>query len=72
MSCFTKIITCYSSLFPGGKKSKSVQMFCEIGIFKTFAKFTRKHLRWCLFLNKFAGLQSATLFKKNSSTGAFL
>ena len=71
MSCLTKIITCYPSLFHSGKKSKSAQMFSEVGILKTFAKFTRKHLRWSLFLNKFAGLkfaalQPATLFKKKT------
>ena len=66
MSCLTKIITCYPSLFHSGKKSKSAQMFSEVGILKTFAKFTRKHLRWSLFLNKFAALQPATLFKKKT------
>ena len=29
--------------------SKSVQSFYKIGIFKIFAKFTRKHLCWSLF-----------------------
>ena len=76
MSCLTKIITCYPSLFHSGKKSKSAQMFSEVGILKTFAKFTRKHLRWSLFLNKFAGLkfaalQPATLFKKKLKRRCF-
>ena len=31
---------------------------------KNFAKFTGKHLHQGLFFNKFAGLRSATLFKK--------
>ena len=76
MSCLTKIITCYPSLFHSGKKSKSAQMFSEVGILKTFAKFTRKHLRWSLFLNKlaglkFVGLQPATLFKKKLKRRCF-
>ena len=34
------------------------------GFLKNFAKFTRKHLCWSLFLNKVAGLSPATLLKK--------
>ena len=42
--------------------NKSVPSFYKIGILKNFAKFTRKHQCWNLFLNKFSGLQPATLF----------
>ena len=34
------------------------------GVLKNFAKFTKKHLRQSLFLNKVAGLSPATLLKK--------
>ena len=37
-----------------------------------FAKFTGKYLCQSLFYNKVASLQSETLFKKKSGTGAFL
>ena len=50
MNCLTKIFTCYPSLFHSGTKSKSAQMFSDIGILKTFAKFTRKQLRWSLLI----------------------
>ena len=42
----------------------SVQIFYKIGVLKNFAKFIRKHLRWCLIFYKFTGFQPATLFKK--------
>ena len=42
--------------------NKSVQSFYKIGILKSFAKLTRKHLCWNLFFNNFSGLQPATLF----------
>ena len=35
------------------------------GVLKNFAKFTGKHLCQSLFLNKVAGLRSATLFQKS-------
>ena len=31
-------------------------MLCKKGVFRNFAKFTGKHLRLSLFLNKVAGL----------------
>ena len=39
-------------------------MFCKKGVLKNFAKFTRKHLCWSLFLNKVLGLKSAILLKE--------
>ena len=52
--------------------NKIEQMFYKIRILKNTATYTRKHQRWSLLFNKFTGFQSATLFKKDSSTGAFL
>ena len=36
-------------------------MFCKIGVPKNFAKFTGKHLRWSIFINKVAGWRPGTL-----------
>ena len=44
----------------------------EIGVLKKFPKFTGKHLRQSLFLNKVANLRPATLLKKNSGADLFL
>ena len=54
------------------KCSSRLGVFCKKGAFETFAKFNGKHLCQRLFFNKVAGLRPATLFKKDSSTGAFL
>ena len=35
----------------------------KIGVFKTFAKFTGKHLCQSLFFNKVAGLRPVTILK---------
>ena len=48
-----------------------MQSFYKIGIFKNFPKFTRKHLCWSLFFNKFAGCQPATLFNKRPQCRCF-
>ena len=48
-----------------------MQSFYKIGIFKNFPKFTRKHLCWSLFFNKFAGFQPATLFNKRPQCRCF-
>ena len=40
------------------------EVFCEKGVSKDFAKFSRKHLCQSLFLNKAAGLSPATLLRK--------
>ena len=54
--------TCFTSLSFRKQPSK---MFFEICVPKTFAIFTRKHLRWSLF-------RPATSLKRNSNTGIFL
>ena len=46
-------------------------MFYKKGVLKNFAKFIGKHLRQRLFLNKFAGLRPATLFKKRLCHSCF-
>ena len=41
-------------------------MFCKKDVLKKiWRKFTRRHLRWSLFLNKAGGLRPSTLLKKN-------
>ena len=40
-------------------RSSRSQMFFKIGVLKTAANFTGKHLCWSLFFNKVAGLGSA-------------
>ena len=42
------------------------------GFLKNFAKFTRKHLCWSLFLIKLQAFKPVYLLKKDSNTGAFL
>ena len=47
-------------------KHRSSHQSCSFktGVLRNFAKFTGKHLRQSLFLNKFAGLRPTTLLKK--------
>ena len=45
-------------------KRYNEQVFNKTAVLKNFAKFTKKHLRWGLFLNKNAGLQSWNFTKK--------
>ena len=46
-------------------------MFCKKCVFKSFAKFTGKHLCQSLFFNKVAGLTPATLLKKKTLAQVF-
>ena len=41
-------------------------------VLENFTKFTVKHLRKSLFLNKVTGLRPATLLKRDSDTGVSL
>ena len=45
---------------------RSTHWRCSVkkGVFRNFAKFTRKHLCWSLFLNKVSGLRPTTLLKE--------
>ena len=45
-------------------KRYNEQFFNKTTVLKNFAKFTEKHLRWSLFLNKNVGLQSWNSIKK--------
>ena len=45
-------------------RSSRREVFCEKGVLRNFAKFTRKHLCQGPFFNKVAGLRPATLLKK--------
>ena len=45
-------------------RSSLLQVFGKKGVLRNCAKFTVKHLPQSLFLNKVAGLRSATLSKK--------
>ena len=40
------------------------EVFCQKGVLGNCAKFTGKHMRQYLFLNKVPGLRPATIFKK--------
>ena len=76
--CMNQIISFSKSIFPVSKRtftlsccfklmsfrSSRPDVFYEKGFLKNYAKFTRKHLCWSLFLNKVAGLRPAALFKK--------
>ena len=46
-------------------------MFRKKVVFKNFTKFTVNHLSWSLCFNKVAGLQPATLLKKETPTHVF-
>ena len=50
-------------------RSSRLQMFFKIGVLKSFANFTGKHLCWSLFLKKLAG---QLYFKKVFNTVVFL
>ena len=45
-------------------RSSRLEVFCKIGTFKNFAKFTRKHLCQSLFFNKVVGQRPTTLLKE--------
>ena len=45
-------------------RSSRPKVFCKKSVLRNFAEFAGKHLCQSLFLNKVAGLRSATLFKK--------
>ena len=45
--------------------------FVKKGVLKNFANFTRKHMRWSLFLIKQQDVWLATLLKRDSNTGVF-
>ena len=53
-----KSLTCYTDIILVSRSSRP-EVFCHIGVLKSFAKFTGKHLCWRL------------LFKKESSTQVF-
>ena len=53
-------------------RSSRSQMFFKIAVLKNFAIFTRKHLRWSLFLIKLQTWMPVTLLKRESNTGVFL
>ena len=53
-------------------RSNRSQMFSKIGVLDNFASFTRKQLRWSLFLIKLQTFRHATLLKRDSKIGVFL
>ena len=53
-------------------RSSRQEVFCEKGVPWNFTKFTEKHLRQSLFLNKVTGLSPATLLKKRLWCRCFL
>ena len=54
-------------------RSSRPNVFCKKGAFKNFTKFTGKHLRQSLFLNKVAGLkpQACNFIKKETLAQVF-
>ena len=48
------------------------KVFYKNAVLKNFVIFIGKHLRWNLFFNKNAGLQTCSLIKRDSSIGGFL
>ena len=64
--------TCCFSYKTPHVRSSCLQMFFRIGVFKTFAIFTGKHLCWSLFWIKLHAFRPATLLKTDSNAGAFL
>ena len=53
------------------EKKQPKVMFCKKGVLKNFVKFTGKHLCQSLFFNKFAGVRSETLLKKETLAQVF-
>ena len=60
---FSKI---YKSNYHNSRSYRRSHRMCSIqkGVFKNFAKSTRKHLCQSLYFNKVAGLRTATLLKE--------
>ena len=52
-------------------RSRGLQMFFKLGVFKNFASFTGKQVLESMF-KKVRGLKFATLLKRDSNTGVFL
>ena len=46
-------------------------MLFKIGVLKTFAILTGKHLRWCLFLVKLDALRLVTFLERDSNIAVF-
>ena len=49
-------------------KSSRLQMLYKIGVLNNFARFTGKHLRWSLFLNKVGRSQACIFITKETPT----
>ena len=54
--CLEKTVTFGTFLPLVNFRSSRPDVFCKKGVLEYFAKFTGKHLRQVLFLNKIAGL----------------
>ena len=54
---------CYEDLYDNSR-STFLEMFCEKGVLKNFAKFTGKHLCQSLFFNNVSAMRSANLLEK--------
>ena len=53
-------------------RNRRLEVFCQKGVFKDFAKFTGKHLYWSFFLIKSEAWSPATLLKRRSCTSVLL
>ena len=67
--CFDKIDQFYRYFFFATSRSSHQRCSTEIGVLKNFTKFTGKHLRQNLFLNKVAGLKGSlyTAYRKSGT-----
>ena len=52
-------------------RSSHSQMFFKIGVLNSFAKFTRKHLSWSLFLIKLQAFRPSTFLKETPTQVLF-
>ena len=59
---------CIEMIFSGGRPA----VFHKVGLLEHFAKFKGNHLCRSHFFNKVAGLQPASLLKRDSGRGLFL
>ena len=53
-------------------KKQPLELFCNKGVLRNFAKFTGKHLYQSIFFDKVAGIRPATLLKKRHWHRCFL
>ena len=58
------VLDYFEDTYIGMFRSSRPEVFCKKNVLRNFTKFTGKHVRQGLFLNKAAALKLATLLKK--------